>query len=241
MKKIDHPLLILATILIIGCGGGSGSTSTHLPKIGYWEIQDTTTQATLYKGFSNPTVLMLDQNNLSWSATFSSSYTSTSNSITDLVYAFIAFMPKDASQSSSTPEFSMNSIGTESSNITLYGKSVKLIFDPKGIHNSRTITPNKFANLTWTDQRDNHNTFTTTNTTFTMISNLVALAGGECTFKGRLPTTTVNYASVQVDYSCTTGVVGKTYLSMTTNIDATELIVGIEEDSNLMPAVSLFR
>jgi len=242
MKKLQGSVLSLFAIINIGCGGGSSDVSaTHTPQTGYWEIQNPTTGSTLYKGFSNPAVLMLDQNNLSWNATFGSTFESTGSTATNIKYTFIGFSPIDSSQTSSNPEFSMNDAGTESSAITLYGNNAKLIFDPTGIHNSATIIPSKFANLTWTDQRDSHNTFVTTDTTFTIVSNLTALAGGDCSFNGTLPTTTVNYASVQVNYSCVIGATGTTYVQMASNANSTQMIIGINGDSNLQSHTMLFK
>ena len=226
--------ILFLTVLILGCGGGSGSstTLTHDAKSGYWEIQDSTTNATLYKGFSNPTVLMLDQNNLSWSGSFSSTYDSTSSTISNIKYTFMVFSPLDSSQASTTVEFPMNNSGTESSTVSLYGNSVKLVFDPAGIHNSATITPAKFANLSWSDQRDSTNTFITDNSSFTITSNLAIGGGGSCTYIGTLPTTTVNYASVAVNYTCSDGSNGSTFVNMATNATANQMIVGIQANSS---------
>ena len=244
MKKVQCLLLVLFAVILVGCGGGgatAGSFPTHTPKIGYWEIQDAVTGSVVYKGFATPSVLMLDQNNLSWDASFSFSSESTSNSVTNIKYTFVAFHPEDNSQAFTHPEFPMNDAGIESSTITLYGNNIKLIFDPENIHNSVDITPNQFSNLSWTDQRDNRNTFNTTNTTFTIVSNSTALAGGDCSFEGRLPTTTINYASIQVNYSCTTGATGTTYVNMTTNASLNQMIIGINGDNNLQSYTMLFK
>ena len=122
-----------------------------------------------------------------------------------------------------------------------YSYSVKLIFDPAGIHNRITITPTQFANLSWVDQRDNQNSFTTTNSGFTVTSNLTAPANGVCSFTGNIPTTSVNYALVQANYSCTNGSTGTAYIAMATNANSNSMIVTILGNTGLQSHSMLFQ
>ena len=219
MKKIQSIFVVIVVFLFLACGGSA--VSSNEAKKGYWKIQDSETNVPLYRGFLSTEALFLDQNNKSWSAELETNGN---------LYILKKFRPLDASSSPFILSFTMNDAKTESAVILLNNQKVKLLFDSTNLPVGIGLSPAKFSNISWTDQESSLNTLNSTSdgSSFTILSYKAVKWGGSCTFRGEMPSSRINYVSLQSSYACTDGSRGDASLFVASNAVADELIIGIE-------------
>jgi len=212
MKKVTLFVTVLMGLYgLIGCSGAPANTggednkSTAEPTKGYYEIQNRQGEV-LYRGIYDGGMAMLDENNLSYNSigvSWTSETDTAAGTESDCVLSF-DLSPIDGSSEQIEYEFPMDCNYSTSSYVTAGGKEVRLLFDPHSRHTALKMKADKLANKNLADPRDGNNTFVSTDSTFTLVTNLYSMSNEpvRCEVKGNLPNAQSNFASVEAPYTC---------------------------------------
>ena len=208
MKKVT--LLVVVFLGLYGLSGCSGAPANpgrgeSEPTMGYYEIQNHQGEV-LYRGIYDGGMAMLDENNLSYSSTGTSTTSETDTGTeSGCVFSF-DLSPIDGLNDGADYEFPMDCNYSKSSYITVGDEEVRLLFDPDGRHAALQMKAGNLSDKNLADPRDSNNTFVSTGSTFALTTYLYAVDIDtnpvRCEMTGSLPSAQSNFASVEAPYTC---------------------------------------